>query len=803
MPSVDVRLVDVVKRYGETLAVDHINLEVQTGEFFALLGPSGCGKTTTLRMIGGFEAPTSGLIELKGEDVTWLPPYKRHVNTVFQNYALFPHLTIYENVAFGLRRTGVADTEVKNRVSEMLQLVELPGYERRKPTQLSGGQAQRVALARALINRPSVLLLDEPLGALDLKLRKQMQVELKRIQQEVGITFIFVTHDQEEAMTMADRIAVMNCGKYEQLADPASLYERPRTRFVAGFLGVSNLLPTKAAGTDGGYATAQLADGTVIRVPVALTEGFDAYEIGVRPEKIRMRELTDDVPDGSNQLLGTVKDASYLGVSTSYLVETRGGGLVNVYEQNVERATRAELWEPGEEVRLTWSPDHTFAVQAGGTPPPDVPVEAGAALAAAALPPPGGVSRRKFVIGGAVAVVAVGVAAFLASTSGGGTPAPSGSAAAGTSPTPEPTAPGSGGPAPSGEPVGSLPPETGELQVATWIGYMDLDESETIHPTLERFQTESGITVNYVEAVDGNESFFTSNLKGPLDAGLPTAWDLVVLTDWMIARLARLQWLERFDLTAMPNFTANLLPIYRGRSFDPDTNLAAPWQSGMTGIGIDQAKTGPQTSLKVLFTDAFAGRMTYLDEMRDTVGLSALALGYDPAGITEEQFQASLAQIDNAVKSGWVRQVQGNQYVNTMQAGDAVIATAWSGDVLGLLVPGESESQDFQWILADEGGMLWTDNCSIPLGSPRRRMAQSFIEFYYEPANAAELEAWVNYVCPVEGAREVMLDLDPELANNPLIFPPPDWFARLHQFRATTAEEEVAWAEAYTKVMGL
>ena len=228
MPTVDVRLVDVVKRYGEAVVVDHINLEVQTGEFFTLLGPSGCGKTTTLRMIGGFEAPTSGLIELKGEDVTWLPPYKRHVNTVFQNYALFPHLTIYENVAFGLRRTKVSDSEIKTRVTDMLKLVELPGYERRKPTQLSGGQAQRVALARALINRPSVLLLDEPLGALDLKLRKQMQIELKRIQQEVGITFIFVTHDQEEAMTMSDRIAVMNHGHYEQLGDPATLYERPQ-----------------------------------------------------------------------------------------------------------------------------------------------------------------------------------------------------------------------------------------------------------------------------------------------------------------------------------------------------------------------------------------------------------------------------------------------------------------------------------------------------------------------------------------------------------------------------------------------
>src|SRR3954470_631069 len=286
--TVDVKLVDVVKMFGETVAVDHIDLEVVSGEFFSLLGPSGCGKTTTLRMIGGFEAPTSGLIELQGQDVTWLPPYKRHVNTVFQNYALFPHLTIFENVAFGLRRKGAKEAEVKSRVTEMLALVELPGYEARKPSQISGGQAQRVALARALINRPAVLLLDEPLGALDLKLRKQMQVELKRIQQEVGITFIYVTHDQEEAMTMSDRIAVMNHGRYEQLGDPESLYERPATAFVAGFLGVSNLLPAQVKGRDGDWASCALTDGTPVRAPAAAVDGRDAIQLGVRPEKIRL-----------------------------------------------------------------------------------------------------------------------------------------------------------------------------------------------------------------------------------------------------------------------------------------------------------------------------------------------------------------------------------------------------------------------------------------------------------------------------------------------------------------------------------
>jgi len=358
----DVRLVDVVKRFGEAVAVDHIDLEVAPGEFFSLLGPSGCGKTTTLRMIGGFEEPSSGVIELQGEDVTWLPPYKRNVNTVFQNYALFPHLTIHENVAFGLRRRGVKDAEVRQRVAEMLELVELPGFERRKPTQISGGQAQRVALARALINRPAVLLLDEPLGALDLKLRKQMQVELKRIQQEVGITFIYVTHDQEEAMTMSDRIAVMNRGRYEQLGDPESLYERPTTRFVAGFLGVSNLLPGTIRGIDAGYATVELDDGGLVRAPADLLATSGPVEIGIRPEKIRVNAAGASPPTGHNVLRGVVADTSYLGVSTQYTIEARTKARLVVYEQNVERTSRGSLHRSGEEVRLSWAPEHTFVI---------------------------------------------------------------------------------------------------------------------------------------------------------------------------------------------------------------------------------------------------------------------------------------------------------------------------------------------------------------------------------------------------------------------------------------------------------
>jgi spermidine/putrescine transport system ATP-binding protein len=360
--------VDVTKSFGpDAVAVDHISLEVRAGEFFSLLGPSGCGKTTTLRMIGGFEEPTSGLIELQGQDVTWLPPHKRNVNTVFQNYALFPHLTIYENVAFGLRRRKVDDAEVKRRVPEMLELVELRGFDHRKPGQISGGQAQRVALARALINRPAVLLLDEPLGALDLKLRKQMQVELKRIQQEVGITFIYVTHDQEEAMTMSDRVAVMNRGGYEQLAPPQELYERPATRFVAGFLGASNLLRGRATGIDGEHSVIQLDGGDSVRVPTSRLAGRGVVDVGVRPEKIRLLEVTDPLPPGANVLSGHIRSALYTGVSTQYQVDLAVGGQpVVAYEQNFERARTSTQWQPGEEVRMTWSPGDTFAVDPPG-----------------------------------------------------------------------------------------------------------------------------------------------------------------------------------------------------------------------------------------------------------------------------------------------------------------------------------------------------------------------------------------------------------------------------------------------------
>ncbi len=285
----DVRLQDVTKIFAGQTAVDHLSLTIEGGEFFSLLGPSGCGKTTTLNMIGGFEQPTSGAIFLGGVDVSRQPAYKRDVNTVFQSYALFPHLDVFENVAFGLRRKGVRGGEVDSRVRAILELVDLLGFERRKPGQLSGGQQQRVAVARALVNRPKLLLLDEPLGALDLKLRKQMQLELKRIQSDVGITFLYVTHDQEEAMVMSDRLAVMSGGRIEQIGRPDMVYDNPATEFVAGFLGASNLIPGDVIERGGDLATVRLDDGTLVHVTSKrLGDRGPRVKIGVRPEKIRV-----------------------------------------------------------------------------------------------------------------------------------------------------------------------------------------------------------------------------------------------------------------------------------------------------------------------------------------------------------------------------------------------------------------------------------------------------------------------------------------------------------------------------------
>jgi spermidine/putrescine transport system substrate-binding protein len=404
------------------------------------------------------------------------------------------------------------------------------------------------------------------------------------------------------------------------------------------------------------------------------------------------------------------------------------------------------------------------------------------------------VTRRNFLVGSSLA----GFAAFLAACGTQGQ-----SAAPTTGRTPGATTGASVGPTtvPTEAP---LPTGGGTLNFANWVGYMDMSDDEEHYPTLEKFTAETAIEVNYADGeIDGNETFFTSDLQAPLQAGLPTAWDIVVVTDWMVARLARLGWLETINTAATPNFPANLLQQYIGRSFDPDTNLAAPWQSGMTGIGFDKAVTGDLTSLAVFWDETYAGRMTYLDELRDTVGLAALKLGFDPATLTEDQWQQALAEVDTAVKAGIPRQITGNYYTEVMASGDSVVSMAWSGDVTSLLQPDQTNRQDFQWALPSEGGMLWTDNMVIPKGAVNKGQAELWIDFYYQPENAAAVAAWVNYVCPVAGAAEVLVAEDPEIGNNPLIFPTDEMIERLHQFRSTSADEEQRWAEEFSRVLGL
>ncbi|MCP3797928.1 ABC transporter ATP-binding protein [Allokutzneria sp. A3M-2-11 16] len=357
---VEVGIHEVRKSFHDQVAVDSVSLRVHEGEFFSVLGPSGCGKTTLLRMIAGFDDPDSGRIELDGVDMVGVPPYRRDVNTVFQSYALFPHLSVRDNVAYGLRRKKVRGAELRRRVAEHLELVQLGRFADRRPGQLSGGQQQRVAIARALACEPRLLLLDEPLGALDAQLRKQVQIELMRIQREVGTTFLYVTHDQEEALVLSHRVAVMNAGRLEQVGYPEDVYERPATRFVAGFIGTSNILDGQVSGVDGQWV--ELSAHGVHRLRSALPEGRtvragEKVAVTVRPEKLHLHEREDEVPTGWCALNGTVADVVYTGVSTQYVVELPGGGSMVAFVQNARRVSDAGT--PGQPVCMAWDPEFT------------------------------------------------------------------------------------------------------------------------------------------------------------------------------------------------------------------------------------------------------------------------------------------------------------------------------------------------------------------------------------------------------------------------------------------------------------
>jgi len=399
---------------------------------------------------------------------------------------------------------------------------------------------------------------------------------------------------------------------------------------------------------------------------------------------------------------------------------------------------------------------------------------------------PDGVSRRRFLqLGGAA-----GAAAFLAAS--GAT-----SVAAGSR-----RSPAAGRSRVAEQEASPVVATDGAFRMATWIGYIDIAD-DTSYPSLDRFTAETGVVIDYQEVVDDNQVFFASDLQGPIDAGVPTGWDIVVLTDWMIQRLVALGWLETIGASAHGNLAANLETVYRSRAWDPDNTLAAPYVSGMTGLGYDRKVTGDITSLSVLFGDTYSGRVTYLSEMNDTVGLVAILKGYDPNVLTQEQFDDCIALVKSNVDSGVVRNLTGNSYIEDMQSGDVQLAMAWSGDVAGLLLPSNNDQKEFVWTLADEGGMIWTDNMAIPKGAENQPQAERFIDWYYDPANAAQIIAFVRYVCPVKGAAEALAAIDPSASQDPLIFPTQEMRARLHDFISQDPDARSAWEATFQEAIGL
>jgi spermidine/putrescine transport system substrate-binding protein len=342
----------------------------------------------------------------------------------------------------------------------------------------------------------------------------------------------------------------------------------------------------------------------------------------------------------------------------------------------------------------------------------------------------------------------------------------------------------------------------GAFRMATWIGYIDFADDGS-YPSLDRFTEETGVVIDYQEAVEDNQTFFATDLQGPIEAGVPTGWDIVVLTDWMVQRLISLGWLEGIGSSVEGNWPANLEDVYKARAWDPGNTFAAPYVSGMTGPAFDEKVTGPISSLAPLFDDSFAGRVTYLLEMNDTVGIAALKDGVDPANLTHEQFDVAVAQIAEAVNSGIVRRMTGNSYVEDMTTGDVVLAIAWSGDVAGLLTPLNDDNHQYRWVLADEGGMIWTDNMVLPKGLQNKPQAERFIDWYYNPVNAARIIKFVRYVCPVKGTGEKLAEEDPATAEDPLIFPTAEMRTRLHEFVSQTPEEREAWEAVFQEAIGL
>ena len=774
------------KEFGDFVAVDRADFTIVRGEFFSLLGPSGCGKTTLLKMIAGFERPTAGRVLLEGVDVSNVPPHERNVNTVFQQYALFPHMSVFDNVAFGLRAKKVPTADTRRRAMEMLELVRLAEFARRRPAQLSGGQQQRVALARALVNLPSALLLDEPLAALDLKLREAMQIELKRIQREVGITFVFVTHDQGEALTMSDRIAVMSSGKVEQIGTPEEIYAKPASIFVAGFIGSANLLPGTLDAVDDGRARVRLDSGAVVEtLGPTLAQPGDPVTVMLRPE--RLSPLLDGSADG-RAVSGSVRQVIFQGSELRLLVDLSDGTEVVA---TVEPDGDSASLQPGAPIALGWAPDAPYLLRGrsaivGATTTDVDEVQASlegkevvtAPVDETAPPPERRFGRRALIVGGAVAGTAAVIGGVLAATGG----------SSGGSGDDEDTA------------AGGIGTGTDDVRILNWQAYIDPTE-EGATGTIDRFTEATGIAVTYDEDFNDNNEVYNRLLAPVLGTGGVIDYDIICPTNWMAARLKNLGWIEQLPLDRIPN-RVNLEDRFLNQNWDYGAAFHLPWQAGITGVGYDPALTGREIrSIMDLFDPEFRGRVAMLTEMRDTVGLVMLGLGHDPGVVDEDGAFEALDMIEEATNNGQIRAFTGNEYIRSLESGDFVACIAWSGDVVQM----QYDRPDIQLVIPEEGGMSWYDTMVIPKGAPNAFAAADWMNFVYDPVQAAQLTAWVQFITPVKGVRDELVNMGGDaaaLADSPILFPTEEDAARLHVFADLPEEIDVAITERFLQITG-
>jgi ABC-type Fe3+/spermidine/putrescine transport system ATPase subunit/spermidine/putrescine-binding protein len=709
------------------------------------------------------------------------------VNTVFQQYALFPHMSILDNVAFGLRSKRVPAAEARRRALEMLDIVKLAEFAGRRSTQLSGGQQQRVALARALVNLPAALLLDEPLAALDLKLREAMQIELKRIQREVGITFIFVTHDQGEALTMSDRIAVMSKGRVEQIGTPTEIYDHPASIFVAGFIGSANLLPGSLGRGPNGESIAVLDSGARLALPSAgEARDGDPITVMLRPERLQVG--TGEAGDGLS-VPAVVRDVIFQGSSLRVIAEAAGPTELLV---TLEADGNTPNVAVGDEITLRWAPEAAYALRGrseivGATTTDVDEVQAtmdGTAIGLAPATEPelrgGRFNRRALLIGSGV-VAAAAVGAVVLSSAGGDDDGDATAAAdeAGTA-------------------GGGLGQGATELNIINWTEYIDATGDGEVG-TVDRFSEESGVSVNYSETFNDNNEVYGKEFSAYLEAGNPTPWDIAMPTYWMAARLKGNGWLAPLPFNLIPNYT-NLEPSYLNVAWDLGAKYHLPWQAGITGFAYNASVTGRELkSISELFDPEFAGQIGFFTEMRDTLGLVMLSQGNDPATATEETMDQALDAIEEAAASGQVRRFTGNDYLQDIDNGNFAACIAWSGDIM------QSTNPDVHFVFPEEGAMSWFDTMVIPIGAANGVAAAQWMNFVYDPVNAARITASVQYVSPVAGVREELVKMGGDaavLAESPLLFPDDETKAQLHVFADLPPELDQEITDRFVTITG-